>query len=96
MESGSQSGWRSSFLRGLENVEEDRELKVASSLPAIPQPQTPQEPMEYLSRSWSLSASEISKALAQNHKHLFLDNNPNTSPESVDVPELVKLNVHRP
>ncbi|KAE8055927.1 hypothetical protein FH972_012735 [Carpinus fangiana] len=89
MESGFQLGWRSSFLHGLENVEEDRELKVASSLPAIPQPQTPQEPIEYLSRSWSLSASEISKALAEKQKHLFLDNNPNTFPESVvDVPEL--------
>lgn len=85
MESGFESGWRRSCLQGLENVEEDRELKVASSLPAIPQPETPREPIEYLSRSWSLSASEISKALAEKQKHL---KDPNTFPESVDVPEL--------
>lgn len=88
MESGFESGWRRSCLQGLENVEEDRELKVASSLPAIPQPETPREPIEYLSRSWSLSASEISKALAEKQKHL---KDPNTFPESVDVPELVSF-----
>lgn len=94
MESGFYSGWRSGSLFGLENLEEDAELKAASSLPNIPQPQTPKEPMDFLSRSWSLSASEISKALAQKQRHFEFDNNNNNNnpspfPDTFVAPQIV-------
>lgn len=89
METGFYSDWKTGCLFGLENVEEDGELKAASSLPAIPQPQTPKEPMEFLSRSWSLSASELSKALSQKQKQFEFDRNPSSFPDTIVAPQIV-------
>ena len=88
MGSGYVSAWRTTSLQGLLNLEEDEEPQTASSLPAIPQPKTPQEPMEFLSRSWSVSATEISKALAQKQKQFSIDQNPDTIREA-GLPQLV-------
>lgn len=82
------SASRTTSLQGLLNLEEDEELHTASSLPAIPQPKTPHEPMEFLSRSWSVSASEITKALAKKQKQFSIDMNPDTIREA-GLPPLV-------
>ncbi|PHT40544.1 hypothetical protein CQW23_19398 [Capsicum baccatum] len=55
----------------LEGINEDG---AANWLPgACPPPETPTESMEFLARSWSLSAKELSKALSHTKQTSYLD-----------------------
>ncbi|BAF27213.1 VAN3-binding protein isoform X1 [Oryza sativa Japonica Group] len=60
--------WKPREIADTFGIEMDEEEAAAA---AIPPPQTPLEPMEYLSRSWSVSASEISKILFNGSKKSF-------------------------
>ncbi|XP_075494868.1 VAN3-binding protein-like [Primulina tabacum] len=61
---------------------EDDEVKGNSSLPVITKPETPSEPMEFLSRSWSLSANEIYKALEKKQMPFVFDCSLGAIPET--------------
>ncbi|XP_073300589.1 VAN3-binding protein, partial [Primulina huaijiensis] len=67
-------------LDKLENIEEDT---AADWLPVTcPLPETPTESMEFLARSWSLSAVELSKVLCDMHDAKKLANEPPTCPRN--------------
>ncbi|KAF9616532.1 hypothetical protein IFM89_029993 [Coptis chinensis] len=88
------SGRYLSWKKSLDYVEEDQvmDIVVPASLLSIRPPQTPKELMEFLSRSWSISVEEISKALAHKQKPFVVDMPLFRNEEMVDAPQyLCKL-----
>ncbi|BFI15963.1 hypothetical protein MPTK1_5g17610 [Marchantia polymorpha subsp. ruderalis] len=56
---------RDSFSQsGLRNIEENHPMLNSALTAYAAPPETPQEPMEFLSRSWSISAVDVHRALA--------------------------------
>ncbi|GAB4835001.1 hypothetical protein Ancab_033268 [Ancistrocladus abbreviatus] len=88
MENGQIPPWKKSRLFGLGDEDEEGDLRFPTLSPfqLIQHPPTPRESMEFLARSWSLSAEEITKALASKQKHPLQEKNLSPILEEINSP----------